>query len=104
MLRIAISILLFLPTLHAQDLSLERGAQLFKICAGCHGEDGRNKAFGKSGIIAGQSKEDLLESVKFYRDSDFKAHGTSFVMSKQVKNMSAQDINDVVSYISSLPK
>lgn len=30
-----------------------RGAVLFKQCAGCHGADGQNKAFGKSGIIAG---------------------------------------------------
>ncbi|KHG35231.1 MAG: hypothetical protein OA34_00555 [Sulfurospirillum sp. MES] len=88
----------------AQEPSVEHGAQLFKQCAGCHGADGRNKAFGKSGIIAGQSAEDLMESIKFYRESEFKAHGTSLVMSKQTKNMSLQDISDVAHYISKLPK
>ena len=97
--------LLFLSSIAcAQEPSSEHGAQLFKQCAGCHGADGRNKAFGKSGIIAGQSAEDLMESIKFYRESEFKAHGTLLVMSKQTKNMSLQDISDVAHYISKLPK
>lgn len=101
----SLSTLLFLSSSScAQEASLERGAQLFKQCAGCHGQDGHNKAFGKSGIIAGQSAEDLMESIKFYRESEFKAHGTSLVMSKQAKSMSMQDINDVAHYISKLPK
>ncbi len=86
--------------LHAQN----NGEILYRQCAGCHGIDGKNKAFGKSGVIAGQNVKDLIESIKFYRESEFKAHGTSLVMSKQTKNMSEQDINEVAQYISKLPK
>lgn len=82
----------------------EDGKTLYAQCAGCHGKDGKNKAFGKSGIIAGQSVKYLVESIQFYRDSEFKAHGTSLVMSKQTKTMRDQDINAVAHYISKLPK
>ncbi|WP_051906826.1 MULTISPECIES: c-type cytochrome [unclassified Sulfurospirillum] len=80
------------------------GETLFKQCAGCHGADGRNKAFGKSGIIAGQDAEVLLESLKYYKETEFKTHGTSLVMSKQVKNMNLQDLQDIATYVSKLPK
>lgn len=80
------------------------GEILFKQCAGCHGPDGRNKAFGKSGIIAGQDAEVLVESLKYYKETEFKTHGTSLVMSKQVKNMNMQDLLDIAAYVSKLQK
>jgi cytochrome c len=80
------------------------GETLFKQCAGCHGPDGRNKAFGKSGIIAGQDPEVLIESLKYYKETEFKTHGTSLVMSKQVKNMNMEDLLEVVGYVSKLQK
>jgi cytochrome c553 len=45
-----------------------------------------------------------MESLKFYKESEFKTHSTSLVMSKQVKNMNMQDIIDVATYISKLKK
>lgn len=103
--RISISLLatlIFSSFLYAQEAN--RGEALFKQCAGCHGVDGRNKAFGKSGAIAAQSSEELMESLKFYKESEFKTHSTTLVMSKQVKNMSTQDLTEVARYISKLPK
>ena len=84
--------------------SLERGAKLYTQCAGCHGADGQNKAFGKSGIIAGQSAEDIIESLNFFKESDFKTHSSTTVMAKQVKNLSNQDIVDLAEYVHSLKK
>ncbi|ATB68291.1 cytochrome c553 [Sulfurospirillum diekertiae] len=93
--------LLFLSSfLSAQN----NGETLFKQCAGCHGADGRNKAFGKSGIIAGQSVAELMESLKFYKESEFKTHSTTLVMSKQVKNMNMEDLNEIANYVSKLQK
>ena len=79
-----------------------RGALLFKQCAGCHGADGKNKAFGKSGILAGQSVEDLMESLAFFKESDFKTHSSTTVMAKQVKNLSNEDLLEVSKFISNL--
>jgi len=98
------TLLLWTSLTYAQESSTNRGESIFKQCAGCHGADGHNKAFGKSGIIAGQSYEELFESIKFYRESEFQPHTTSFVMSKQARNMSMQDLTDVINYISKLPK
>jgi len=108
MIRIRMALLLTLlfltSIMYAQEPSIDRGATLFKQCAGCHGADGHNKAFGKSGIIAGQSYEELFESIKFYRESEFQPHTTSFVMSKQVRNLSIQDLTDIITYVSKLPQ
>ncbi len=94
------SLLIFASFLQAQS----NGETLFKQCAGCHGSDGRNKAFGKSGIIAGQDVEVLIASLKYYKETEFKTHGTSLVMSKQVKNMNSQDLLDIATYVSKLQK
>ncbi|AOO63968.1 c-type cytochrome [Sulfurospirillum halorespirans] len=95
-----LTILLLSSFLYAQN----NGESLFKQCAGCHGADGRNKAFGKSGIIAGQSAVELMESLKFYKESEFKTHSTTLVMSKQVKNMNMEDLNEIANYVSKLQK
>lgn len=95
-----LSILILSSFLQAQN----NGEILFKQCAGCHGPDGHNKAFGKSGIIAGQTVDALMGSLNYYKEGEFKTHGTMLVMSKQVKNMNVQDLNDVANYISKLPK
>ena len=95
-----LSVLLLSSFLNAQG----NGEALFKQCAGCHGADGHNKAFGKSGIIAGQSVEELMESLKFYKESEFKGQGSTLVMAKQLKTFNAKDLADVVEYISKLPK
>lgn len=97
-------VLLFLlldPLLNAAE-ELSKGALLFKQCAGCHGADGKNKAFGKSGIISGQSVEDLMESLAFFKESDFKTHSSTTVMAKQVKNLSHEDLLEVSHFISKL--
>ncbi|MDD2383327.1 MAG: c-type cytochrome [Sulfurospirillaceae bacterium] len=94
--------LLFGISSYAQELT--RGEILFQKCVGCHGQDGKNKAFGKSSIIAGQPAEDLIESLTFYKESEFKAHTSTTVMAKQVKAMANTDIIDVATYVSKLPK
>ena len=55
-------------------------------------------------MVAGQSVGDLIESLKFYKESEFKTHSTTLVMSKQVKNMNMQDLNEVATYVSKLSK
>lgn len=96
--------LALLTSSYAEENKPTTGEMLFKQCAGCHGADGKNKAFGKSGILAGQEASDLVESIKFYKESEFKTHSSTAVMAKQVKNISDKDIIDLSSYISKLKK
>ncbi len=86
--------------LYAKEISKE--AKIFKKCAKCHGERGRHKAFDRSEIIAGQDVSDLVESMKFYKDSKFEARGVTKVMAKYIKQLSYDEIIALAKYISKL--
>lgn len=80
-------------------LSAADGASLYKQCAGCHGKDGRTKAFGKSESLVGQSAADIYETLMFFKESSFSQHGVTKVMAKQVKKLSPEDLKAVSEYI-----
>lgn len=90
---------ILITAIHADGLST-RGELLFKQCAGCHGVNGKNKAFGKSGILAGQSATAIAESLKTYKEDGSK----NAAMTKQAKSLNAQDIASVSEYIAKLKK
>lgn len=90
--------------LYAIEATPTSAAQLFKVCAQCHGKDGKNPAFGISDVIAGQDAVDLVESMNFFQESKFSQRGVTLVMAKQVKNLSKKQIEDLAIYISKLGK
>lgn len=90
--------------LYAIEASSTSSAQIFKGCAKCHGLDGKNAAFGRSDIIAGQDAVDLMESMMFFKESEFSQRGVTLVMAKQVKNLSKEQIEGLAIYISKLGK
>ena len=79
-------------------------SEIFNGCAKCHGKDGRNPAFGRSEPLAGQEVEDLIESINFFKDSDFGKKGVILVMAKQVEHLNEKQIEDLAVYISKLRK
>ena len=79
------------------------GAALYAICAGCHGADGKTKALGKSGPIAGLATETLEADIKGYKAGTLNQHGRGGVMKGQA-NMSEEDMKAVAEYISKLGK
>ncbi|MDD3342032.1 MAG: c-type cytochrome [Sulfurospirillaceae bacterium] len=97
---LVVTLLFFAASSYAEDI--KKGEIVFKRCKGCHGPDGTHKAFGKSGIIAGQSIQDLRDSLAFYKESDFQAHSSTAVMAKQVRKLSDEDVLNVTAYISTL--
>jgi cytochrome c553 len=100
---LVVALCLFTEFSYAQ--SIENGEAIFKKrCIGCHGRDGRNKAFGKSNIIAGQPTAALREHLAFYKDSDFNERTSTAVMSKQVRKLDDKEIADVTAYVSTLSK
>ncbi len=76
--------------------------KIFQICAKCHGKNGKNRAFGTSEIIAGEDVDDLIESIMFYKQSDFKRHSAIKVMVKYIKKLDNEDIKNLAVYISKL--
>ena len=78
------------------------GKALFAKCAGCHGADGKTKALGKSGIIAGQSAADLETKIHGYKAGTLNTAGMGALMKGQVASYSDEDIKAVAGYISGL--
>ncbi len=78
------------------------GAAAYAKCAGCHGADGKTKALGKSPVIAGQSKEELVIKINGYKAGTLDVAGMGTLMKGQVAPMSDADIDAVAGYISTL--
>lgn len=106
-MKIRIFLLMFLTFFIATSLSARgntstKPIDVFKGCAKCHGKDGRNTAYGRSDMLAGQSVEDLTESITFFKESTFERKGVMLVMSRQVKHLSDKDIENLAQFISKL--
>ena len=78
------------------------GAAAYAKCAGCHGADGKTKALGKSPVIAGQSKEDLVSKIKGYKAGTRNEAGMGNLMKGQVASMDDATIDTVATYISTM--
>jgi cytochrome c553 len=78
------------------------GKEAYAKCAGCHGADGKTKALGKSPVIAGLSKEDLVGLIKEYKAGTRNKYGMGNLMKGQVASMDDTTIEAVATYISKL--
>ena len=78
------------------------GAAAYAKCAGCHGADGKTKALGKSPVIAGQSKEELVTKLNGYKAGTINVSGMGNLMKGQVATMDDAAIDAVSAYISTL--
>lgn len=78
------------------------GAAAYAKCVACHGVDGKTKALGKSEVIAGQSKADLVMKITEYREGTRNTAQMGTLMKGQVGSMSDADIDTVANYISTL--
>ena len=71
-------------------------------CKGCHGVDGKMKALGKSAVIAGQSKEEIITSMNEYKAGTKNVAGMGTLMKGQAVSMSDADIEAVAEYLSQI--
>ena len=78
--------------------SLDKGKALYLKCAGCHGASAEKPALGKSQVIKGWSKEQLVEALNGYKDGTYGAVMKG-VMKSQVSTMTQEDIEAVSEYI-----
>jgi len=74
----------------------------FAKCVGCHGKDGKTKALGKSEIIAGQAKADLVKKIHEYKAGKRNVTGMGGLMKGQVEKLSDADIDAIATYLSGL--
>ncbi len=76
------------------------GAALYKKCAACHGANGEKHALGKSKVIQGMSKEDLVTAMNGYKDGSY-GGPMKALMKGQVASLSDEDTNTLADFISS---
>jgi cytochrome c len=99
MKKIALSMIVAGAALMAAD-----GAALFAKCAGCHGQDGKTKALGKSDAIAGKPADEILKDLQGYKAGTLNKHTMGGVMHGQAAGLSDDDMKALADYISKLGK
>ena len=99
MLRTVVSLLAIAITLPVYAGNVDAGRSKSQACAGCHGVDG-NAAIPNYPKLAGQHVSYLVKQM-----SDFKSGKRKDpIMSSQVANLQAQDMEDIAAYFNSLTK
>ncbi len=86
---------------HAGSSAID-GKALFGKCAACHGKDGKQKALGKSNIIAGQSADEVVKKLEAYKAGTRNVTGMGMTMKAQVSGLSDAEIKALAGYISTL--
>ena len=74
----------------------------YAACAGCHGKDGKLKALGKSEVIAGQAKADLITKLNGYKAGTRNVSGMGVLMKGQAEKLSDADIDAIATYVSGI--
>ncbi|PAU99496.1 c-type cytochrome [Helicobacter sp. TUL] len=75
----------------------------FKKCVSCHGADGKKTNFGND-AIAGLDKATIVEDLKGYRAKTLNRHGKANLMNPNAATLTDDQIEELATYISSLPK
>ena len=76
--------------------------ELYKNCAGCHGENGEKEALNKSKLIGGQEVNVTVKELTAYKDGELDQYGLGNIMKLQVSTLSESDIEELAEYISNL--
>ena len=77
--------------------NVQRGAELSKPCAACHGADG-NSIAPNFPRLAGQYEDYLVHTLRAYRNGARK----NVIMSGQIANLTEQDFRDLAAYYARL--
>ncbi|CAA6825001.1 MAG: Unknown protein [uncultured Sulfurovum sp.] len=82
---------------------LANSEELYKNCAGCHGENGELSALGQSKIIVGQDKNLSIKQLTAYKNGELNKYGLGNIMQLQLMALSKNNIQELAEYISKMP-
>jgi len=77
--------------------------ELYKTCAGCHGEHGELSALGQSKIIAGQESNLTIKELTAYKEGELNQYGLGNIMQLQLESIDEEDIQELAEYIENMP-
>jgi len=76
--------------------------ELYKNCAGCHGERGETSALGQSKVIAGQESNLTIKELTAYKDGELNQYGLGNIMQLQLEALNEDDIQNLAVYIETM--
>jgi len=68
------------------------------VCKGCHGQNFEKKAMGKSKVVSDMTKEDIVKTLKGYKDGSY-GGAMKGLMKGQVAKFSDADIDALAAEI-----
>ena len=77
------------------------GESIYKVCAGCHGQNGEKAALGKSQIIQGWDAQKTADALNGYKAGTY-GGAMKGVMKTQASGLGDEDIKLVSEYISKM--
>ena len=93
---------LLVSTTAIVSLSMADGADLYKNCFGCHGEQGEKKALNKPAIIGGQEVEESLKQLIAYKNGELNQYGLGNIMQVQLSSLDEEELKELAEYIFTL--
>jgi len=84
-----------------QKAAALNGAELYKACASCHGQNAEKPALNASAIIANWESKKIEAALKGYKDGTY-GRKMKGIMQAQCKTLSDEKIKVLSDYISSL--
>ena len=76
------------------------GQTLFNKCVQCHGQNAEKSALGTSQVIAGWSKNKLINALNKYKLDKKYGGAMAIIMQEQVKNLDDNQIELLANFIS----
>lgn len=81
---------------------LANSEELYKNCAGCHGENGETSALGQSKIITGQESNLSIKQLTAYKNGELNKYGLGNIMKLQLTSLNEDDIKNLAEYIENM--
>ncbi|CAA6811555.1 MAG: Cytochrome C553 (Soluble cytochrome f) [uncultured Sulfurovum sp.] len=76
--------------------------ELYKNCAGCHGENGETSALGQSAVITGQDINLSIKQLTAYKNGELNKYGLGNIMQLQLTALNSKNIKELAEYISNM--
>ncbi len=93
-----------LLTMSATVALLANSEELYKNCAGCHGEHGELSAMGQSKIITAQESNLTVKQLTAYKEGELNQYGLGNIMLLQLSKLSPEEIKELAIYIENMDK
>lgn len=84
------------------SLAMASGKELYKNCAGCHGDNGEKKALQQSAHIGGQASSVTIKQLTAYKNGELNQYGLGNIMKMQLITLTNENLNELANYIAKL--